>query len=1130
MKWFALSLLTAPLALAQLSSNCTVSVLNRTVQVNADGSWVLPNVPANLGKVKARANCVDNGITRSGESDFFVINANQAVNLPNIRLGQTTQVPEALIIVPPGATLTAKGQTAPLTVTARYPDATTKDVTAGEAGTNYTTSNPAIASITADGVVTAVSSGTVVIQAINDGASAMIQVRVQIASADTDGDGIPDDYEIANGLNPNSPNDANEDPDRDGLTNRQEFNLGTNPRNADTDGDGLKDGEEAQRGTNPLLADTDGDLVPDGLELQMGTNPLDRLSVDLVRATKSVRLFPPAFTLTVNDLFPDAAVQLTMEARLIDGKTVIDLTGRGAFFGSSALTVCNFDATPGRVRAGANGTCTITGSYGSLTATATGTVQAFTPGPVSQLALPAAANNVDVAGDYAYVADGSAGLIIANVADRTKPAIVATHATTGAANDVVVSNGYAYVADGGGGLRIVNVSKPTAPTLAGIYDSPGDAHDVVVYGDVAFLADGGGGLAIIDVTSKTNPTLLGSLALGGTAQGVDYDPVRKLAVVALGGNGLAVINAANPSAPVLLSKLPGGDVRDVVLKGTAALLADYARSFTTVNLANPASPAIFGSTPSVNGGLLVDVAAWGDLAFGADVFFVNDVSIINVQDPSTPRAVRLLPFRGYGDDNGTGIAVDDGFVYLTTDRPRLLIGQYAIPQPVYKDDPNGIPPTVSWTSPKNGDTVAQGLVTLSATAADDVGVVEVRFYVNGRLLETDKTAPYEVNVPILNFGANKIAAEAADFGGNVARQEITVTVSGSGVPVETARPFSLLNRAAPFLQTATPIDISALFSLLNRSAPFSQTATPIDVSALFSLLNRSAPFSQTATPIDISALFSLLNRSAPFSQTATPIDISALFSLLNKNAPFNQTATPLDVSALFSLLNKSAPFSATAVQVDISALFSILNRSSPFLITATPVEIVGMFSLLNRINPSTGQTYMAELNKVFSVQNLKAGVTLRAVGPDGKTPAARDITRAVWAMARKAMVSTKDSDGDGLPDDFETYIGHDVRPEGDEDDDGLANYEEWRRGTNPLAADTDFDGLSDGDEVRLGTDPLDPDTDHDGFGDGDEVRGGGEPLDPLRIPRIPPLGSEYFIFSPNFTLRNAAPDVAPAKP
>lgn len=46
---------------------------------------------------------------------------------------------------------------------------------------------------------------------------------------DTDGDGMPDAYELANGLNPRA-NDASADPDGDGLTNYQEFLTGTNPR------------------------------------------------------------------------------------------------------------------------------------------------------------------------------------------------------------------------------------------------------------------------------------------------------------------------------------------------------------------------------------------------------------------------------------------------------------------------------------------------------------------------------------------------------------------------------------------------------------------------------------------------------------------------------------------------------------------------------------------------------------------------------------------------------------------------------------------------------------------------------------------------------------------------------------
>ena len=100
---------------------------------------------------------------------------------------------------------------------------------------------------------------------------------------DTDGDGLPDGYEVYHTLtNPlekdsdqNGVIDSLEDPDQDGLTNFKEYELSTDPLNADSDFDGWDDGYELERGTDPLNADTDGDGLIDSLEEEFGFDPLN---------------------------------------------------------------------------------------------------------------------------------------------------------------------------------------------------------------------------------------------------------------------------------------------------------------------------------------------------------------------------------------------------------------------------------------------------------------------------------------------------------------------------------------------------------------------------------------------------------------------------------------------------------------------------------------------------------------------------------------------------------------------------------------------------------------------------------------------------------------------------------------
>ncbi|MGC6580893.1 MAG: LamG-like jellyroll fold domain-containing protein [Akkermansiaceae bacterium] len=93
-----------------------------------------------------------------------------------------------------------------------------------------------------------------------------------ISSQDTDGDGLSDEYETTNGLDP-LVSDSGNDEDMDDLTNLQEFQIGTMPNKADTDEDGANDGAEVNAGSNPFVQDTDGDEILDGEELENGSDP-----------------------------------------------------------------------------------------------------------------------------------------------------------------------------------------------------------------------------------------------------------------------------------------------------------------------------------------------------------------------------------------------------------------------------------------------------------------------------------------------------------------------------------------------------------------------------------------------------------------------------------------------------------------------------------------------------------------------------------------------------------------------------------------------------------------------------------------------------------------------------------------
>jgi hypothetical protein len=254
-------------------------LLNRSVQLDQHGGFAIPNLPSDqLSLYRVRIVCTQPDGTVSGaQSALLHLVPNGTTKVGVIDQSTITPIPVSLNVstMEGDTSISNIGDVRHLTVFGTLPDGSQTSLTYPDSGTTFVSSNPKIATVDSNGVVTAVSAGLVNITVANEGTTSSIQINVNTIVS-TVGDGIPDSWKIAHGFSITDPSVAGQDPDHDGLTNLEEFQQGTDPNNPDTDGDGISDGDEVHKyHTDPLNPDTDGDGLSDGEEIRLGTNPLN---------------------------------------------------------------------------------------------------------------------------------------------------------------------------------------------------------------------------------------------------------------------------------------------------------------------------------------------------------------------------------------------------------------------------------------------------------------------------------------------------------------------------------------------------------------------------------------------------------------------------------------------------------------------------------------------------------------------------------------------------------------------------------------------------------------------------------------------------------------------------------------
>lgn len=192
---------------------------------------------------------------------------------------------------------------------------------------------------------------------------------------------------------------------------------------------------------------------------------------------------------------------------------------------------------------------------------------------------------------------------------------------------------------------------------------------------------------------------------------------------------ISVIVSNDNTAPVI------SDVNSVVLGMTSAAVSWVTDEPSTTQVEYGITIS-YGSVSPLNASLQLDHA----------------------QQLSGLQSNTLYHYRVHSRDATGNLAVSNDFTFTTLN--------------------DSVAPSVQFTVPTNGQEV-QGVINLSATASDNVGIARIEFLVDGVVLSQDTTSPYIVswNTLLAGNGEHVLSARAWDASDNSATTDITVLVN-----------------------------------------------------------------------------------------------------------------------------------------------------------------------------------------------------------------------------------------------------------------------------------------------------------------------------------------------------------------
>ena len=378
---------------------------------------------------------------------------------------------------------------------------------------------------------------------------------------------------------------------------------------------------------------------------------------------------------------------------------------------------------------------------------------------------------------------------------------------------------------------------------------------------------------------------------------------------------------------------------------------------------------------------------------------------------------------------------------------------------VSNSTPDLTPPTVAVTAPTAGSTVS-GSQSVTATAADNVGVVGVQFKLDGANLGAEDTAsPYSTtwNTTTATNGSHTLTAVARDAAGNTTTStSVTVTVSNSTPDltpptVAVTAPTAGSTVSGSQSVTATAADnvgvVGVQFKLDGANLGAEDTASPYSVSwntatsangshTLTAVARDAAANSATSASVTITVNNPLpdttppdINLTAP-SEGATVKDTATVsatasdnvgvvgvqFKLDGANLGAEDTTSPYSVSwntktaangghTLTSVARDAAGNTKSSVAVSVTVDNDLTAPTATITAPPAGTTVSGAVSITADANDNVG---IAGVQFKVDGANVGAEDTTAPYGATWDTRAGANGSHTLTAVARDAAGNTRD--------------------------------------------------------------------------------------------------------------------------